>query len=140
MILGVTSGAFDNSLVLDDSAATGTFGTVTDTAVELIPSGCSGVTEGTLLLTLKALDLWWNLRWFCPCFEIDASGDAVGMAPIDSPAGVFSASFSTFESGFSDCTTGAAAGNELAGTASTVTVTVLASVTVTVAGPHVSAF
>lgn len=62
----------------------------------------------------------------------------MGMAPSERLAGIFSASLSTMKSGLSDCTTEAEAGIELAGTASTVTVTVLASVTVTVADPHVS--
>lgn len=52
--------------------------------------------------------------------------------------GMFSAWLVTMKSWFSERIRGAETGNELLRTASTVTVTVLASVIVTVAGPHAS--
>lgn len=62
------------------------------------------------------------------------------MTPVESLAGVLSSSLLTPTSGFSECDEEAEGGIAVAETAFTVTVTVLASVTVIVAGPHLSRF
>ena len=62
----------------------------------------------------------------------------MGMAPSEILVGCFSASLLKMKSRLSKFTTDAEFGDKLAGTASTVIVTVLASVIVTVAGPHLS--
>lgn len=58
LMLGVTYGAFDDSLILDESAVAGTFGAVTEAAAELAASDCSGWTEEATLLILNVADLW----------------------------------------------------------------------------------
>lgn len=62
----------------------------------------------------------------------------MGIAPSKSFVDICSAWLLTMKPRFSEYTAGAEAGNEFSGTASTVIVTVLASVIVTVAGPHAS--
>ena len=61
------------------------------------------------------------------------------MAPSEGFVDTFSAWLLKMIPRPSECAAGAEAGNELSETASTVIVTVLASVIVTVAGPHASA-
>lgn len=91
LILGVTNGALDDSLVLDDTAATDKSGTVTEGAAKLEAASFSELTGGAPLTVLKVADLWWNLLCLCPCFEIGTGGCAVGSTPVENAAGVVSA-------------------------------------------------
>lgn len=56
--LGVTNGAPDDSLALDETAATGKSGTVTEGAAKIEAAGFSEPNGGAPLPMLKVADFW----------------------------------------------------------------------------------
>jgi hypothetical protein len=136
LTLGVTTGLPDDSALLNVSAGTGLTETVIRGAAGLEVADGSGSAATALLLPFGVADVWWNLPCLCPCSEIDAGGWAAGSLLMDT-ADVVSESVWLGPASSESAETGAI-GEELAGTAPTVTVTVFSSVTVIVANPHAS--